>query len=147
MTAKKGDKVKVDYTGRLINEVIFDSTEIRGPIEFEIGKGDLIPMFEEAVIGMAEGEKKIISIDPLNGYGEYSDDLFFELEKDRIPENISVDVGTPLQFVEENGQAVVYKVKEIKEETLLIDANHPLAGQNLIFEITLVEIKKTLFLQ
>jgi len=141
LKANNGDLIVVDYIGRLDNQVIFDSTEIRGPMEFEIGRGDLIPKFEEAFVGMDIGEKKTIEIGFLDAYGDYSDDLTFEVEKNKFPDGMALEVGMPLQFEEETGQIAVFKVKDIKEESVTIDANHPLAGKDLTFEITLVNIK------
>jgi FKBP-type peptidyl-prolyl cis-trans isomerase 2 len=139
--AKNGDIVKVNYVGRLENEVIFDSTEMRGPMEFELGKGDLIPKFEEAVIGMEIGEKRTITIDHTEAYGEHQEDLYFEMEKEKFPKELDLEIGMPLQFSQEDGQIVLFKVKEIKDNSVVIDANHPLAGENLIFDINLIDIK------
>ena len=143
MKAKVGDTVLVDYVGRLENQVIFDSTDNRGPMQFELGKGDLIPKFEDSVIGMEVGEKKTINVEHLDAYGEYMNDLFFEVEKGKFPVDMELSIGMPLQFSQEDGQIVLFKIKEIKDAAVVIDANHPLAGQNLIFDITLVEIKNS----
>ncbi|HOV13177.1 MAG TPA: peptidylprolyl isomerase [Spirochaetota bacterium] len=139
--AKNGDLVSVNYVGSLDNEVIFDSTENRDPLKFIIGTGSLIPKFEEAVLGMKIGDKKKIYIDAKEAYGEYSDEMKFEVDKSEMPEGINLEVGTPLQLLQEDGSVSYVKVSEIKDNTVIIDANHPLAGQNLTFNITLVALK------
>ena len=137
---KKGDKVSVNYTGKLDNEVVFDSTENRDPLLFTVGNGDLIPQFEEAVIGMKPGDSKQIHITSENAYGEYSEEYVFEVPKSEFPKEIPMEEGTPLQMQQQDGRVIMVKIKSVEEEKVTIDANHPLAGQNLTFDITLVDI-------
>jgi peptidylprolyl isomerase len=137
---KNGDKVSVTYTGSLDNEVIFDSTDNREPLMFIVGNGDLLPQFEESVIGMKAGDSKTVKIASENAYGKYSDEYVFEVPAKEFPEEIPLEPGTPLQMQQEDGRITVVKIKEIKGDNVKIDANHPLAGQDLTFKITLVEI-------
>jgi peptidylprolyl isomerase len=135
-----GNTIKVNYTGRLDNLVIFDSTDNRGPFQFKVGNGDLISKFEDAVVGMAVGETKTVNISSKDAYGEYSNELLFDVPIEEFPKDIPLEAGTPLQFQQEDGQIAVVKIKEVKENKVVIDANHPLAGENLTFDITIVEI-------
>jgi peptidylprolyl isomerase len=137
-----GDTVSVNYVGKLDNEVIFDSTDNRGPFQFEIGKGSLIPQFEEAIIGMNVGESKTVKISYENAYGPYSDQYIFEVKKEEFPKDIPLETGTPLQLQHDNGQVSMVKIKDVKDDLVVIDANHPLAGENLTFSITLMDIKE-----
>lgn len=138
---KDGDLVSVDYVGRLDNKVIFDSTENRGPLKFIIGTGSLIPKFEEAVLGMKIGDKKQIYVGYKDAYGEFSNDLFFDVDKSEMPEGLNLEVGIPLQLLQEDGSVSMVKIHAINDDKVTIDANHPLAGQNLTFDITLVDLK------
>jgi peptidylprolyl isomerase len=140
MDVKKGDKVSVKYTGRLDSQVVFDSTDNREPLVFTVGNGDLIEKFEDSVIGMKTGETKTIKIGCTDAYGEYSNEFVFEVPIAEFPKEIPMEAGTPLQLQQENGQVAVVKIKEVKDDKVVIDANHPLAGQDLTFDITLVDI-------
>lgn len=139
--AKNGDLASVNYVGKLDNQVIFDSTENREPLKFIIGTGSLIPKFEEAVIGMKVGDNKQVYVNAKEAYGEFSNELFFEVDKSEMPEGINLEVGLPLQLLQEDGSVSYVKISELKDNTVMIDANHPLAGQNLTFDITLVDLK------
>lgn len=139
---KKGDVVVVNYTGKLKkNGGVFDSTKDKDPFEFEIGQKVVIPKFEEAVKGLEEGESTTVEIKYEDAYGEYREDLKFEFEKDKLPEEMEPSKGQTLQFKDKEGNPFYATVREIKEEKLLLDPNHPLAGKDLIFDIELVEIK------
>lgn len=138
--AELGDKVKVHYVGKLSNGEVFDQTQQEEPIDFEIGKGQLIQGFEQAIIGMEAGETKTEQVPYDFAYGERRDDLVLQLEKDKIPEHLNPQVGDQLEIKQDEGNNIPVVVKEITEQAMTIDANHPLAGQDLTFELELVEI-------
>jgi len=138
--AKKGDRVKVHYTGRFESGQVFDSSIGRDPIEFELGAGMIIRGFETAVISMKPGEKKTVTVLPEDGYGNYDENLLLEMPKDKIPGNINPEVGIELQLVNKQGNALPVVVEEILEKTIKLDANHPLAGKVLVFDLELLEI-------
>jgi len=135
---KQGNKVKVHYVGKLEDGEIFDSSEGREPIEFEVGTNDVIKGFEDAVLGLKVGDKTTIKIQPEEGYGMVREDLIMSVPKDQVPEG--VEVGVQLQGLGQNGQPFNVTVKEINEDSVLLDANHPLAGQVMEFEIDVVEV-------
>jgi len=134
---KEGSKVKVHYTGKLESNEVFDTSNDKEPLEFTVGEGQLIPGFEKGVMGMNTGDKKTINIKPNEAYGEIREDLLNEVEKERIPQGVTA--GQTLQAQTPNGPVNVL-VKEVKENSVVIDANHPLAGKNLIFELEVVEV-------
>lgn len=138
--AKIGDKVKIHYTGRLDSGEIFDTSKDREPLEFKIGDKSMIPGFETAVIGMNVGESKIEKILSIDAYGEHKEQLVFTMGRDTIPEDLNVEVGFELDMHGKNGECIPVLVTELTEESITLDANHPLAGRDLIFEIKLVEI-------
>jgi peptidylprolyl isomerase len=140
MAAKKGDKVKVHYTGRLDNGDVFDSSVNKEPLEFQLGTGQMIPGFENAIMGLDEGEKITTTVPADEAYGERRDDLMFNVPRSNIPENIDPQVGQKLSIKQPDGQMIPVTVANIKEDAIIIDANHPLAGRDLIFEIELVGI-------
>ncbi len=142
-TAKKGDKVKVHYTGKLTSGDQFDSSAGRSPLEFTIGAGQMIPGFDAAIPGMNIGEKKTITISPENAYGEKKEEAIIEFPKANIPADMKLEPGMKLQLHNEAGQPFPVVVTDIKEEVVLLDANHELAGKELIFDIELVEIAST----
>lgn len=137
---KKGDTVKIHYTGKLEDGKEFDSSKGKEPLKFKIGGAQIIPGFEEAVIGMKKGESKTINISPEKAYGPHKKELVLTVDKSKIPENIKPKKGEQLQLKQSNGQTVVVTIAEISGSTITLDANHPLAGKNLIFDIELVEI-------
>lgn len=138
--AEEGKTVKVHYTGKLKNGEVFDTSENREPIEFEIGKEQMISGFEEAVVGMEVGESKTVDLDKSEAYGEINDDLFIEVPKDQLPEDIEPEVGMQMSAQSQSGQQIPVKIKEVKDATIVVDANHPLAGRDLTFDIELVDI-------
>jgi len=138
--AKDGDTVKVHYTGKLDNGHIFDTSLEREPLTVEMGDGSVIPGFENGIRGMAPGDKKTITIAPEEAYGEIRTDLVLKVNKTEFPENISPEMGQQLQLTQSDGGVVVVTVTEIEEEQVTLDANHPLAGKTLIFDIELVEL-------
>ena len=136
---KLGDTVTVNYTGKLEDGTIFDTslTEGREPLEAKLGEGQLISGFENGLLEMSTGESKVIEIEPEQAYGEYNPELRTKISKSQFPPN--VQVGETLQGNSSRGPIMV-KVWEVDEETVTIDANHPLAGQKLVFEVELTNI-------
>jgi len=139
--AKKGDLVKVHYKGTLTSGEQFDSSEGRAPLEFTVGAGQMIAGFDKAIPGMTVGEKKTINIAPADGYGEKNEDAIIEFPKANIPPDMKLEPGMQLQLRNEAGHPVPVTVTEVKDDVVILDANHHLAGKELIFDIELVEIK------
>ena len=137
---KTGDKVKVHYHGKLTNGETFDSSEGRAPLEFEVGSGMVIKGFDDGVTGMSVGEKKTISIPADEAYGPRNADMVIEMPKDRFPPDMELEIGMPLMKSDGSGQNFQVSVTEIKPESVILDANHPLAGKDLVFDLELVEI-------
>jgi peptidylprolyl isomerase len=138
--ARTGDTVKVNYTGKLNDGTVFDTTTGRSPLEFTIGEGHLIPDFEQAVIGMAPGESKSVQIASENAYGPRRDEMVMTVERKDLPEGLEPQVNQKLQVQQPNNQPFVVTVTEVSEESITLDANHPLAGKDLTFDIHLAEI-------
>jgi peptidylprolyl isomerase len=140
-TAKDGDTVQVDYTGKLADGTVFDSSAGRQPLEFTLGAGNMIPGFEKAVLGMKVGEKKTITIPADEAYGPHRDDLIIEVPRGRLPGNLVPQVGLQLEARNPDGSsAIVTIIKVTDNTTVTLDGNHPLAGKDLTFEIELVKI-------
>ena len=137
---KSGDKIKVHYHGRLTSGETFDSSEGRDPLEFEVGSGMVIPGFDNGVTGMMVGEKKTINIPFMDAYGPRNPEMVIEMPKDRFPQDMEIEAGMPLVMSDGQGQRFQVTVTEIKETSVMLDANHPLAGQDLVFDLELVEI-------
>ena len=140
---KSGDKVKVHYHGKLTSGETFDSSEGRDPLEFEVGAGMVIKGFDDGVTGMSVGDKKTVNIPVEEAYSPRNDEMLVEFPKDRLPADLQIEEGLPLMMSNETGQQFQVVVVEVKEDAVLLDANHPLAGQDLIFDIELVEIVGT----
>ena len=138
--AKSGDKVKVHYHGRLTSGETFDSSNGKNPLEFEVGSGMVIKGFDEGVSGMEVGEKKTINIPVDEAYGPKKKEMIIEYPRKQLPDDMKVEKGTALMMSNASGQQFQVKVTEIKEEIIVLDANHPLAGKDLVFDIELVEI-------
>jgi FKBP-type peptidyl-prolyl cis-trans isomerase 2 len=138
--AKKGDIVRVHYRGFLQDGTVFDSSLEREPFEFTLGQGMVISGFENAIIGMNEGETKRVEIKAEDAYGSYRDDLLMIVERSMLPPNIDPIVGMNLRISSPDGNYKVVTVIDVTENTITLDANHPLAGKDLIFEIKLLEI-------
>lgn len=137
---KNGDTVKVHYTGKLEDGSVFDSSESRDPLEVTLGEGKLIPGFENAVIGLEVGDKTTANIASNDAYGDRREDLEVTVERAQLPEEITPEVGMQLQLNQPDGQPVPVQVTKVEEENIVIDANHPLAGKDLTFDIELVDI-------
>lgn len=137
---KTGDKIKVHYHGKLTSGETFDSSEGRAPLEFEVGSGMVIKGFDDGVTGMSVGEKKTVNIPYNEAYGPRNPEMVIEMPKDRFPKDLDIEVGMPLGMSDQQGHQFQVTIVEIKEEVVMLDANHPLAGQDLIFDLELVEI-------
>jgi len=138
--AKSGDIVKIHYKGTLDDGSQFDSSEDRDPLEFELGSGQVIPGFDTAVEGMTVGESKNVRLEPEEAYGPRHDQLVQEVERSVLPEDLTPEEGMALQTESPEGQVMQLMVTAITETTITLDANHPLAGQALSFEIELVDV-------
>lgn len=139
--AKDGDKVKVHYHGRLRNGETFDSSEGREPLEFTVGAGQMIKGFDEGVKGMQVGDKKTVEIGADDAYGQKEAGNLIEFPKDQFPPDMKAEVGMQLMLSNDQGQQFPVIVAEVKEETVVLDANHSLAGQDLIFDIEMMDIQ------
>jgi FKBP-type peptidyl-prolyl cis-trans isomerase SlpA len=140
---KENNTVKVHYTGKLSDGQVFDSSEGKEPLEFTLGKGQIIPGFEKGLIDMKLNEKKTITIAKEEAYGDINDNLRQEVKKSELPEDIKPEVGMGLVSKSPDGQEMNLLVVEVKDESIVIDGNHPLAGKDLIFDLEVVEIKDT----
>ena len=139
--ANDGDTVKVHYTGTLEDGTVFDTSRGREPLEFTLGEGTIIPGFEETVKGMQVGQTKTVTIPAEEAYGPHRDELVMVIERDKLPEGLNPAIGQQLEMQQADGGTAVVVVTDVSETTITIDANHPLAGKDLTFEIELVEIK------
>jgi FKBP-type peptidyl-prolyl cis-trans isomerase 2 len=138
--AQLGDTVQVHYTGKLTNGTTFDSSQNRDPLEFTLGEGEIIPGFEQAIMGMQPGESKTETIAADQAYGPHRSELLITVERQEFPEDLEPHVGQRLQMTQTNGDAVPVVVTGVSTSQVTLDANHPLAGQELVFDITLVAI-------
>ncbi len=140
---KANNTVKVHYTGKLADGQVFDTSEGKEPIEFVLGQGRLIPGFEQGLIDMKLNEKKTISIAKEEAYGEVNEQLIQEIERANLPQDMEPKVGMGLVSKSPEGQEMNLMIIEVKEESVVIDGNHPLAGRDLVFDLEVVEIKET----
>jgi len=139
--AKHGDTVRVHYHGTLEDGTVFSSTyEEQEPFEFTIGKESVLPLFEEAVIGLNEGESVTISIQPKDGYGEHKQEFVFAMDRKQAPEDLRLEVGKRLQIRSNEGRTAIATITAITDDTVVLDANDPLAGRTLNFKIELLQI-------
>lgn len=138
---KAGDTVRIHYTGTLNDGTVFDSSQGRDPLEFTVGSGEIIPGLDNALPGMSVGEEKSVAVPADDAYGQPDPNGRQEVPRDQIPEDIPLDPGTALQMQMPDGRAVPVTVAEVTEEAVVLDANHPLAGKDLNFDIEMVEIK------
>jgi peptidylprolyl isomerase len=136
---ENGKVVSVHYVGKFTDGEVFDSSEGREPLQFQVGSGQLIAGFESAIIGKVVGDKVTANIAPEEGYGLVREDLIVSVPLDKMPGE--VEVGQALEAQGENGQSAQVFVKEVNEDNVVIDGNHPLAGKDLVFEIEVVEIQ------
>lgn len=137
---KSGDTVAIHYTGTLQDGTTFDSSEGREPLEFVVGSGQIIPGLDTALPGMEVGEKKVVSIESTEAYGPVNPEMRQAVPREGIPADIPLDLGTQLQMQTPDGQAMPVTVVDVDDKTVTLDANHPLAGKDLQFDIELVKI-------
>ena len=135
-----GDRVKIHFTGALEDGTVFGSTREEGPFEFTIGEGGVLPGFENAIVGMSVGDTKTISLPPEDAYGQYREYLVFSFEKSEFPPDVELEVGKRLQIRLEGDETAFVIIKYITEDGVVLDANDPLAGHKLSFQIELLEI-------
>jgi len=139
--AKDGDTVKVHYTGKFEDGTVFDSSENKDPLEFTLGQGQLIPGFEKAVTGLNEGDATTVNISSDDAYGERKDELEIQVTREELPDDIDPEVGMQLQVKQQQtDQSIPVRITEVTDDDVTLDANHPLAGKDLTFDIELVEI-------
>jgi len=139
MTIKKGDKVKIDYTGTLEDGTVFDTSEGKQPIEFEVGSGMVIPGFDAALIGMKKGEEKEISLPPEKAYGPNNPNMLKKLPRDKLPPDQEPKPGMVLMIGTQQGQFPA-KITAIDDKEITVDLNHPMAGKTLNFKLKVVDI-------
>ena len=138
--AKYGDTVKVHYTGKLEDGTVFDSSIKRDPLQFKIGEGQVISGFEQALVGMNPGESKTTKVPADKAYGSHHKEMVMTVDRDKFPANIKPEVGQQYQIPKEGDRKTVVTVTDVSESSVTLDANHPLAGKDLTFDIQLVEI-------
>ena len=137
---KKGDTVRVHYHGKLTNGSTFDSSEGRDPLEFTVGNGQVIKGFDDALVDMKVGDKKTVQIPVDEAYGQRNDDMMMEYPKAEFPADMNPEAGMELHMSDNQGNVFPVVIAEVRDETVLLDANHPLAGEDLVFDIELVSI-------
>lgn len=142
MPIKKGDTIRVHYTGKLKDGTEFDSSRNREPLEFTLGKGQLIPGFEAAIEGREPGDKVTVTIPASEAYGEMDPELVFVVPRAQVPGHIPMEVGTPLQLSSDKGHQMDVTITEIGPDEVTLDANHPLAGKELVFDIEILGDKE-----
>ncbi|MBT3865723.1 peptidylprolyl isomerase [Candidatus Woesearchaeota archaeon] len=137
---EKGSKIKLHYKGTLEDGTVFDSSEGKDPLEFEVGAGAVIAGFDEGVIGMKKGEKKTINIPADKAYGQYDEKRMGEYPKANVPKDMELKVGAKMFLQSPDGGVALATIKEIKDDVVVLDLNHPLAGKNLTFEVEIIEV-------
>ena len=140
MAIKTGDKIKVDYTGTLEDGKVFDTSEGKHPLEFEVGSGMLIKGFDNAVIGMEKGQEKEIKLEPKDAYGDYNPALEKAIPRDKLPVDQEPKPGMMIAIGTPDGQQIPSKITKVDEKEITLDLNHPLAGKTLTFKIKVVDI-------
>ena len=130
----------VHYTGRLEDGTVFDSSREREPLAFTLGQGQVIPGFEHAVVGMAPGESRTANIPPEQAYGDYREEMVAEIDRSHVPPDLDLEVGQQLQLQQQNGEVLPVTIVDVSDDTVTLDANHPLAGETLVFDIELVSV-------
>ena len=139
-SARRGDKVRVNYTGKSEDGQVFESSVGLMPFTFTIGADEVIKGFEDAVVGMVPGERKTFVVEPEDGYGTYDEELVIEIPLDSLPEDLDLHVGMDFEVEDDDGNVIPAVVIEVMEDAVLIDANAPLAGRRVIYEVELLEI-------
>jgi peptidylprolyl isomerase len=138
--AKHGDTVKLHYTGKLEDGTVFDTSIGREPLEFKIGGNQVIQGFEKAIIDMNPDESKTVTIPSDEAYGPYREEMVADVPRSQFPPSIQLEAGQHFEIKQENGQPIVVTVTQVSESEVTVDANHPLAGRDLIFDIQLIEV-------
>lgn len=138
--AENGNTVKVHYTGKLDDGTVFDSSKDRDPLEFTVGSGQVIKGFDQAVEGMSVGEQKTVNIPAAEAYGPARDEMVLTVKREQLPQNLELKEGLHLQLTQPNGSVFNVMVKDLTEDSVTLDGNHPLAGKDLNFDIELVEV-------
>ena len=137
---KHGDTVKIHYTGKLEDGTIFDTSAKRDPLQFIIGAGQVVSGFEQAIVGMNPSESKTVKVPADKAYGPHREEMVLVVDRNKIPKNLKLELGQELQIPQEDGQKTIVAVTNISESSVTLDANHPLAGKDLTFDIQLIEI-------
>jgi peptidylprolyl isomerase len=137
---KDGDTVKIHYTGKLSDGTVFDSTREREPMQFAVGSDEIIPGVEKAVVGMKPGESKTIKLAAGDAFGPRQDAMVFKLERNKLPDGLTLENGRQLQYTPENGPKRVLTITNVTDKSVTLDGNHPLAGKDLTFDLELVAI-------
>ena len=137
---KQGNKIKVHYTGQLEDGTVFDSSQDRDPLEFEVGSGQIIPGIDKGVVEMKVGETRKLTVEPENGYGPVREDLVGKVDKSAFPDDIDPQIGQQLQMDRSDGDPIQVVVTAIEGDKVTLGANHPLAGQTLVFDVEVAEI-------
>lgn len=140
MEVKTGDKVRVHYSGRLLDGTLFDSSEGREPLEFTVGAGQMIKGFDAGVQGMRVGDRKTIQVPPEEAYGHRDEEAIIEFPSENVPSDLTLEPGMQLTLRNQYGQPVPVVVLEVKADVVIMDANHMLAGEELVFDVEIVEI-------
>ena len=140
--AKKGDIVLVHYTGKLADGKVFDTSKERHPLKFTIGNGQVIAGFEQAIIGMSPGDSKTVRIPPAEAYGDHRKDLVITFSRSQLPQGMNPKVGQRLELTQENDQTALVTIVGVTDTDLMLDANHPLAGKELTFDLQLGTIEE-----
>lgn len=140
MGIKKGDKVKIEYTGTFDDGQVFDTSEGKQPLEFEVGSGQIIKGIDEGIVGMEKGEEKEIKVQPKDAYGEHTPDMIRKVPRDKLPADQEPKPGMMLALTTPNGQQIPAKITDVSDKEITIDLNHPLAGKSLNFKIKVVDI-------
>jgi len=138
--AKAGDRVKINFTGKLEDGSVFANSADSEPLEFKLGEGKIIPSIENAVEGMNVGESKTVKVPPEQAYGQRHDEFVEEVGRDKFPKDVEPQVGQQFEVPQQEGQPMVIRVVDVSEQTVTLDGNHPLAGRDLTFELELLEI-------
>lgn len=139
--AKNGDKVKVHFIGKTREGNIFASTHGQEPLEFTVGDGTILPGFDQAITGMKMGEHKVVQLPPQQGFGIRHQELILTVEKKQFPSDFNPHIGLEFQIPQPDGSLAFFKVLEVQPDTIILDANHPLAGETITFELQLLEIQ------
>ena len=139
--AKKGDTIKMNFTGKTEEGNVFGTTEGKEPLEFKLGEGQLIPGVENAIEGMNEGDKKTVELTPEKGYGDRKQELVQEVEKEKFPTDIEPEVGQMFEIPQPNGQKMLVTIADMSDDKITLDGNHPLAGKKLTFDLEVLEVK------